>query len=195
MPLKTRGCLVASDDVEKLRLTGILQHGFQVSSMRVELIVQIHRDCRAGPVPFAGGNDDKAIGARRRKYRCAAQCEWLDLVIGQSNAAVVDPSDRGNDLAGNDTRPRAVWPVRAPSTAEANASPREEVVCAQTRNRIARKQEHKRIADTTHARRARRPHRNAVNRERAGLGEYPRGMILAPDAGAAGDQDDIGVAR
>ena len=51
------------------------------------------------------------------------------------------------------------------------ARPGEEIVGAQARHRVAGQQEHQRVADAPDAGRTRRPHRDAVDRELADLGD------------------------
>src|SRR5262249_20263645 len=106
------------------------------------LFVQIDHDRRSGRMTLSlGRNDDEAVGAgRRREDGRAAQCERLDLAFGQANPAVVDASDRGNDLARDASLARAMRPVATPPAAQPDRAPGEEIICAKARNGISWKQ-------------------------------------------------------
>ena len=112
-----------------------------------------------------------------------------------ADAAIVDPADGGNDLAGDDALPGAVRPVRQTPAAQANGAAGEEIVGAQAGYRIARQQEHKGLADPADAGGTRRPHRDAVDGEFPDFGNEPRCMVLAADAGASGHEDHVGARR
>ena len=67
----------------------------------------------------------------------------------------------------------------------------EKVVRAQTRDGIARQQDHRRLADVTQSGRTGWPHRDSVNGQLTLFGHEGGGMIFLADARTSGDENHI----
>ena len=87
-------------------------------------------------------------------------------------------------------RVRCGHSARAPA-AEPNGAAGEKIVGAQARYGIAGQQKYQRCSNPADTGRARGPHGHAVNRQLPNLGNQPRRIVFAPDAGAARDEHYI----
>src|SRR5262249_60451447 len=94
-------------------------------------------------------HDYEAVGTcGGRQNGSAADRQRFDQAIGHSHARVVEPSDRGADLAPERRPNRPVRPRLAAAAERAHGAAGKEIVRTEARHRVAWKKEHEAIADS-----------------------------------------------